>query len=113
MPSKIEDMLHNAEVPVEFADEREEQLVRIAVQGQDARDFLESSVGRFVVGSAVQDQKEIEERLATINPNTTWRRRKIEELQSEHAAITRAVSWLCEAVQLGLVAERELNQPEE
>jgi hypothetical protein len=113
MSTKAEEYLANAEVPVEFASEREEILIRQAVQGQDALDFLLSPVGKFVSGAAVQDQRDIEAQLATIKPNTPWRRRRITELQQKHAAITMAVSWLCEQVNIGAGAERVLHEPSE
>lgn len=108
MTTKAETYLHDAEVPVEFADEREEQLVRQAAHGEDARAWLESPVGRFVCGAAVQDQRDIEAQLATIRPNTPWRRRKITELQQKHDAISLAVGWITEQVALGAAAKREL-----
>lgn len=113
MPTKAEIDLQNAEVSVEFESMREELLIKEAVRGRDASDWIHSPLGRFVVGVAVHDQREIEEKLTKINPNTGWRRRKIQELQLEHAAIGRAVSYLTECVDVGLSAERELKQPQE
>jgi len=113
MPSKLEEMLHTAEIPVEFSDAREERLVREAAIGKDVHEWLSSHIGEFVIGAAIQDQQAIEEKLSRLRPNTPWRRRKISELQNEHQAIEMAIGWLCEAVQIGLMAERELQQPEE
>ena len=113
MPSKIEQQLADAEVSVEFEDEREEALVRLAVQGKDVQDWLHSPVGRFVIGAAAQDQAEIESLLPVIRPNTFFRRRKITELQQKHEAIGLAIQWLTEAVKLGLMAERDLQAPNE
>ena len=113
MPTKAEQFLNDAEVPVEFEDAREESLVRQAVQGQDAQDWMLTPVGRFVCGAAVQDQREIENTLATIKPNTPWRRRRITELQLQYDSITRGIGWLCEQVNLGAAAERELHEVNE
>lgn len=100
-------LLHEAEVPVEFEDAREEALIRQAVLGSEAQDFLLSQVGRFVSGAAVQDQNAILEKLTTIKPNTPWRRRSIEALQQEYRAIELAIGWLTEAVKLGSAAHRQ------
>lgn len=113
MPTKIETELHNAEVDVEFESPREESLLRVAVVGEEAHEFLHTSVGRFVVGAALQDQQDIEEKLATIRPNTPWRRRKIQELQQQHDAISRAITWLTDMIVLGQQSKRELTQPTE
>ena len=113
MPTVVENFLESAEVPIEFEDEREEALVRIAVQGHESHDFLTGTVGRFVIGAALQDQSDIEEQLTRIKPNTPWRRRKIGDLQQKHEAITLAVGWLCESVRLGMEAHRELESPRE
>ena len=113
MPQKIEQYLQDAEVPLEFEDEREESLVRQAVLGHDIQDWLASPVGRWVAGCAAQDQRDIEEQLTTVKPNTPWRRRRIAELQQKHEAITMAIAWLSEAVKLGATAHRELEVPSE
>jgi len=113
MPTKAEEYLHDAEVPVEFEDANEEILVRQAVMGRDAQDWLLSPVGRWVSGAAVQDQREIESKLTTIKPNTPWRRRRITELQQQYQAISLAIGWLSEAVKLGAAAERELHSVNE
>jgi len=113
MPTKIEEQLHDAEITVEFEDQREETLVRQAVIGQDVHDWLSSDVGRWVIGAALQDQAVIEEKLISIRPNTPWRRRKITELQQQHEAIGLAVGWLSESVKLGMAAVRELKAPDE
>lgn len=113
MPHKLENMLANAEVSVEFEDEREEALIRMAVQGKDVHEFLEGTVGRFVIGAARQDQVDIEEQLTSLKPNTPWRRRKIVELQQRYEAIGLAIQWLTEAVRIGMSAERDLEAPSE
>lgn len=105
---KIEQLLADAEISVEFRDEHEEALVRMAAQGKDVEEWLRSPAGRFVIGAAAQDTRDIESELTTIKPNTPWRRRKIVELQQRHEAIGMAVQWLRDAVVIGASAEREL-----
>lgn len=110
MPSNVVNMLHNAEISFEFEDQREEALYREAVAGKDIEDFLHSPAGRYVIGAACQDQLALEEKLTKIKPNTPWRRRKIAELQQEHAAITMSIEWLTSAVNIGLSSHRELDE---
>jgi len=106
MPSNVVQMLHDAEIPFEFEDQREEGLYREAIQGKDVEDFLNSPAGRFVLGAACQDQQAIEEQLTRVKP---WRKRRITELQCEHRAVTLAIEWLTSAVNIGLSSHRELD----
>lgn len=103
-------MLHDAEISVDFEDQRDQILIAQAVNGKDSVDFLCSSVGRWVTGAAVQEQSEIERELAAVAP---WRKKKITRLQLKHQAITLAIGWITEAVNLGEAAMRELQEPEE
>lgn len=113
MPTEVDAQLQEAEITIEFEDAREEALIREAVMGLEADDFLHSDLGRFVVGSAVQDQQEIEAKLARVNPHSIFGRRKIAKLQQEHRAVQMAVSWLTDCVRVGKVAQRELEAPVE
>jgi hypothetical protein len=113
MPLDIEAQLAEAEVTVEFEDAREEALIRQAVLGKDADDFLHSPVGRFVVGAALQDQAFIEEQLTKVSVLTPFGKRKILKLQQKHEAVGLAISWLTDAIRLGHMAERALEQPTE
>jgi hypothetical protein len=113
MPTELEQQLAEAEVTVEFEDAREEALIRTAVVGKDAHDFLSSSVGQYVIGAAHQDQIAIQEALTTVNPLSLFGRRKIARLQQDHKAIKLALSWLTEAVRIGQMAERQLEEPTE
>lgn len=107
--NQAEKELHNAEVSVQFEDEREEALVRQAVVGRDVRDWFDTAPGRYVRGCAVQEQREIEMELVTIPPVGEDNIRKIEELRKKHAAIGYAISWLGEAITIGNMSERELQ----
>lgn len=113
MATELEESISHGEVPVAFEDAREEELIRVAVVGRDAQDFFYSPLGRFVLGTALQDTRDIEQQLTRIKPNTPWRRRKITELQNEHRSIKMAIAWLNDAIRTGDQAETELNLPQE
>lgn len=110
MPSTAERQLEGTEIAVEFEDAHEEALVRTAVIGRNAEDFFRSDVGQFVLGSAAQDQKEIEAKLTSISPNSIFGRRKIAKLQQEHRAIQCGISWLADCIRVGKEAHRELEE---
>lgn len=106
MPTEEERQFQDGDFTVEFADQREENLIRRAVLGREAQDFLASQVGRYVVGAAAQDQAEIERKLTKVSP---WNRRRILRLQQEHRAVELAIGWITEMVQDGAHAERQLD----
>jgi hypothetical protein len=109
LTSKLEATLAEAEIPIEFEDEREEALVRTAVVGKDAHDWLSSQLGQFVIGSAYQDQIKIQEALTKVSPLSLFGRRKIAKLQQRHEAVEMAIEWLTDAVRVGMMAERRLE----
>lgn len=113
MPQVIHQMLADAEIPADFLDAREDELIAVAMLGKDVEDFLLSPPGQYVIGSAAQDQRDIEEALTHANPNSMFGRRKIARLQQQHQAITLAITWLTEAVKTGMSSQRDFDQPDE
>lgn len=76
-----------------------------AVLGQDAQEFIRSELGRAMLGIAEQEAQEATEALKTVS---SWRRRKIQDLQ---AKIWRADSfklWLLQLAHAGESAEQAL-----
>lgn len=110
MTSAIDHMLHDAEISPEFEDKREEMLIASVINGEDCDNFLRSPVGEWVLGSARQEQQELEEAIMRVAP---WRKRKIQRMQMRHQAIAMAVGWLCEAVSDGQEAISVLSEPKE
>ena len=109
MPTQLENALHNAEVSVEFESAEEENLIRRAVVGVDAHEWLHTSTGRFVIGAAHQDLEQIKEQLATMRPMTPWGRRRELRLRQRYEAIELAISWLLDAVVQGKEAKNQLD----
>ena len=86
-----------------------ETLLAQAVLGHEAREFLASDIGRYLLGRAEQDERAALERLATV---PWWRRRRIIELQN-HVYRARSVrNWLAELVIDGQQAESVLEEQE-
>lgn len=113
MSNRIEDMVANAELSVDVEAKWEQEKYATALLGKEHEDFLHSPVGRYVIGCANQDVKELEAKIAEIRPNTRWRRRRIDDLRHERKARLLAIQWLCQAVLDGKDAIRELEQPDE
>jgi hypothetical protein len=81
-----------------------------AVLGKDAEEFLKSDIGRIMLARAEEEESEALEALAGVS---SWRRRRIAELQ---ARIWRARSfkqWLTELVVTGRQALQQLETPED
>lgn len=94
---------------VEFANKRERELLAQAMVGQDAIDFLNTPVGKYLHGCAKQKIWECVTEIAETNPDTRLGRRKIKRLQNEKAQAEMFSRWLAEAIQAGQLAEKELT----
>lgn len=108
---KTEQLLADAQVTDEFSDLHERELAMAAILGKDVEDWMSGDVGRWVIGCAIQDQRDIEQKIVQANVRTPWGRRNIAKLQQRHAAVGMAVEWLRDAVVVGGSALQELNRP--
>lgn len=80
-----------------------------AVIGRDAKDFLASDLGRYIVGRCQQEKADAQEQLSRVSP---WRRNRIRQLQNEVWRAESVVVWLSELVTLGRQAETVLESDE-
>lgn len=81
-----------------------------AMLGEDAKEFLASDVGRYLIGRAEQEAEEAADKLKRISP---WRRRRITELQNEIWRAESVRGWLIEMVKAGDSATHALEQQHE
>lgn len=77
-----------------------------AILGRDARDFLNTELGRFLLGRAKQERDDALESLKNVYP---WRRRKIQELQNIIWRTESFEQWLAGLIIDGNNAERVLD----
>jgi uncharacterized protein YbjT (DUF2867 family) len=82
-------------------------LLAEAILGRDAEEFLASELGRYLVGRAEQEEREAVEQLARVS---SWRRRRIRELQDDIWRARSVRQWLAEMVSAGRAAEPLLEQ---
>jgi hypothetical protein len=75
--------------------------------GMDAKAFLESSIGRYLVGCAQQEIVEAQEELSRVLP---WRRRRITELQNRVWRARAFLGWLRDALAAAKSAEATLTE---
>lgn len=83
------------------------ELVAEAVLGRDAEDFIQSDIGRYIIGCAEQESHEAMDQLKRVYP---WRRRKIQELQNKIYRAESIQSWLAELVIKGKQAVQQLEE---
>jgi hypothetical protein len=84
----------------------EEVLLAEAMLGRDAEDFINSDIGRYLLGRAEQEAAEASELLAKVNP---WRRNRIRQLQNEIWRAQSIRGWLAEMVTSGKAAFHALD----
>lgn len=77
--------------------------------GQQAREFVQSDLGRFMVGAAQQEIAEAQDRLSKVLP---WRYRKIQELQNKIWRSRFFLSLLRELLMSGRVAQGAIEESE-
>ena len=82
-------------------------LMAEAILGRDAQDFLNTELGRYLVGRAEAEKADALEQLARVSP---WRRNRIRQLQNEVWRAESVVSWLAEIISAGRDAENVLEQ---
>ena len=82
-------------------------LMAEAVLGRDAEQFLNSDIGRYVLGRCEQEIAEAAELLAVVSP---WRRNRIRQLQNEIWRAQSVRAWIAELVTAGRQAEQVLQE---
>ena len=84
----------------------DQELLAEAMIGKDAEDFIESDIGRYIIGCAEQEVHEAMDQLKRVYP---WRRRKIQELQNKIYRAESIQSWLAELIVSGKQALQSLE----
>lgn len=77
-----------------------------AVLGRDADDFLNTDIGRYLIGRCDQEIDEAQDILSRVSP---WRRRRIQELQNQIYRAKSLKSWLSELISNGKAAEAAME----
>lgn len=80
-----------------------------AILGRDAQDFCNSELGQFIIGRCDQEIENAQDKLSRVS---SWRRRRIQELQNEIWRAKSLKGWLVELIQNGRQAEASLEELE-
>jgi hypothetical protein len=84
-------------------------LMAEAVLGRDAEEFLNTELGRYILGRCEQEIAEAQDQLSRVSP---WRRRRIQQLQNEVWRAQSMKAWLGELITNGRSAEASLEEQE-
>jgi hypothetical protein len=84
-------------------------LMAEAVLGRDAEEFLNTELGRYILGRCEQEIAEAQDQLSSVSP---WRRRRIQQLQNEVWRAQSMKAWLGELITNGRSAEASLEEQE-
>lgn len=75
--------------------------------GQQAKEFVESDLGRYIIGCAHQEIISAQAALKTALP---WRRRKIQELQNRIWRAESLLLWLRDLIEAGRSAGQTIEE---
>ena len=100
-------ILGEAETPIQFLDENEKALFHEARLGEEAICFLESDLGKLISARANLDIQEAQASLLDVDPEDTA---TIRRLQFKAAVARQFPRWLADAVRNGDDAYAELQQ---
>lgn len=81
-----------------------------AILGKDAEEWLNSDLGRYVLARVEEEEREALEAMADVSP---WRRRRIQQLQSQLWRARSFKGWLGEMIVAGRQALQQLETPPE
>lgn len=85
-------------------------LYAAAILGKDAEEWLNSDLGRYVLARVEEEEREALEAMADVSP---WRRRRIQQLQSQLWRARSFKGWLGEMIVAGRQALQQLETPPE
>jgi len=74
--------------------------------GRDARDFIATDLGRYLLGRCEMEKADALEQLSRVSP---WRRNRIRQLQNEVWRAESVLGWLAELIKNGAMAETSLE----
>lgn len=85
----------------------DKEILAEAMLGKDAEDFVNSEIGRYIIGCAEQESADAMNQLKSVYP---WRHRKITELQNKIWRAEALQTWLAELIIKGKQAIQQLDE---
>jgi len=94
---------------IEFINEQEQQFFAEAVIGEEIRQFLVSSVGKFLHGCAKAEYDQCRDEMFDLEPYTPDGKREYMRLKAKAWAASHFLQWCVEAIQNGNNAATQLE----
>lgn len=102
-------MADPAQLGIEFVNEQERQYFAEAVIGEEVRQFLTSSVGKFLHGCAQAEYDKCRDEMFDNDPYTPEGKREYMRLKADAWAAAHFMQWCVEAIQNGNNAAVQLE----
>jgi hypothetical protein len=97
------------QMPIEFINEQEREFFAEAVMGEETREFLQSSMGRYLHGCAKQEYDQCRDKLFETDPYTPEGRQTYLRLKQDAAAALHFMTWCADAINRGNQAATMLD----
>lgn len=94
---------------LEFINDQEREFFAEAVLGEEVRQFLSSTTGRYLHGCAKQEYDRCRDEMFDIDPYTPEGKREYLKLKADAAAAANFLRWCVEAVTRGSQAATMLE----
>ncbi len=94
---------------INFVSDQERQYFAEAVIGEEVRQFLASSVGKFLHGCAQAEYDKCRDQMFDLDPYTPDGKREYMRLKANAWAAVHFMEWCVEAIQNGQNAETQLE----
>jgi len=101
------------ELNIEFISPQEREYFARAHLGEEAIQFLNSNIGKYLHGCAKQEVELLRDALEQHNPDSIFGRRKIRKLQKKAEVARYFMQWCAEVINDGEHAFQQLKQDEE
>jgi len=98
---------------IEFISPQEREYFARAHLGEEAIQFLNSNIGKYLHGCAKQEVDTLRDALEECNPDSIFGRRKIRRLQRKAEVARYFMQWCAEVINDGEFAFQQLKNDEE
>lgn len=82
------------------------EMLAEVYMGEEARRFIQSDLGQYIIGRVEIEEREALEKLASVSP---WRRRRISDLQNQLWRVRSFNAWLNDLIVSGENARKVLE----
>lgn len=100
------------ELQIEFISSQEREYFARANLGEEAIQFLNSNIGKYLHGCAKQEVEILRDAMEECNPDSIFGRRKLRRLQAKAQPARYFMQWCVEVINDGEFAFQQLKNDE-